>query len=56
MIFKKMKKGQGLVPSTLIGWLIALAFLALLVVIAVMYKDQLSLLIDKIIGVFRFGG
>jgi len=48
-------KGQGLVPSWLIGVLLAVAFLVLMVVIAVMYKGQLSILIDKILGIFRFG-
>jgi len=51
----KMKKGQGLVPSTLIGWIIAVAFLALMVFIAVTYKDKLALLVNKILDLFRFG-
>jgi hypothetical protein len=51
-----MKKGQGLVPSTTLGTLITVAFLVLMVAIAIIYKDQLLSWVEKIIGLIRFGG
>jgi len=50
-----MKKGQGLMSSTLIKWLLAVAFLALLVFIAISYGDKLSMAVEKALSVFRFG-
>ena len=52
----KNTKGQGLIPSTTLGTLILLAFLALMIIIAVIYKDQLLSAVNKIIDIFRFGG
>ena len=48
------KKGQGLVPSTFVGWVIALGFLALMIFIAMTYKDQLFTGLKKIADIFTF--
>ena len=56
MIFKKMSnKAQGALPSWLVNVLIAAAFVVLGVAIAIIYKDQLLSLVDRLIGI-RFGG
>lgn len=49
------KKAQGLIPTTLVGWLLAAAFLAVLIFIAIQQKDKIVSLIEKVTSVFRFG-
>ena len=52
---KILKKGQGFIPETLIKWVLALAALALIIAIAIIFKDQIIARIDKLFEVFRFG-
>ena len=49
------KKAQGLIPSTLVGWILAVAAFILFIFIIYTYRDSISSMLGKAFDIFNFG-